>query len=301
MLFSGAELIGRRVSDTLRQQSYVSNVTSYFATRAPALRSKDRHSALVLARTGNANANKANPHLDALITKLGTLGDNAASVRSGGQSGTNIALTTQIGKDLALVSIVAVPITVILLYFVFGGLLAALLPLAIAALAIMGTFAELHVLTFFTDVSTYAIDLNIALGLGLAVDYGLLYVNRYREERAHGLDVEEALARTSATAGRTVLFSGITVGLALTALLVFPVYFLRSFGYAGISVVVFAVLGALVVLPALLAALGDRVATRRRFHRHDTGASASVRGVWRRIGPRVARVRGIDARTTTSP
>jgi RND superfamily putative drug exporter len=299
---AAVESVGRQVTAELQHQPFASNVTSYFTTHTAALRSSDGRSALVLARVGNANANTINPHLKPLIASLSKLGGSAATVQSGGQSGATVALTEQIGKDLRLVSIVAVPITIILLYFVFGGALAVLLPLAIAVLAIMGTFAELHVLTFCTNVSTYAIDLNIALGLGLAVDYGLLYVTRYREEVARGLSTEDALARTAATAGRTVLFSGITVALALTALLVFPVYFLRSFGYAGISVVIFAVFGALVVLPALLAALGDRVATPRRIRRATTpaggvndadlhvagtGATRPPRRFWRIIATKV--------------
>lgn len=267
--------VGVKVTATLRGQPYVSNVTSYFATSAPALRSTDHRSALVLAYMQNEDAHKS--EVSSLLSTLSADGDQAALVQSGGETGTTSVLTTQIGKDLGLVSIVAVPITVVLLYFVFGGLLAAMLPLSVAAIAIMGTFAELRFLTMFTSVSTYAIDLNIALGLGLAVDYGLLYVTRYREEVGRGLSTGDAIARATATAGRTVLFSATTVALSLTALLVFPLYFLRSFAYAGIAVVVFAVLGALVVVPAMLAGLGARVSTRRgRGRARETATTPSA-------------------------
>ena len=215
------ERVGERVTTKLKSQSYVGNVTSYFATPAAGLRSTDHRSALVLAHVeqDGDKPNKALPHL---LDDLTSYGGDTATVQSGGETGTNVALTKQIGKDLAIVSIVAVPITVILLYFVFGGLLAALLPLGMAAFAMMGTFAELKLLTTFTNVSTYAIDLNIALGLGLAVDYGLLIITRYREEVSQGWALPDAISRAINTAGRTVLFSAITVALSMTALLALP-------------------------------------------------------------------------------
>ena len=113
-------------------------------------------------------------------------GGAAATVQGGGSSATGSEITTQVKKDLLLVSVVAIPITTLLLYFAFASLLVALLPLVVAMLAIMGTFAELRVLTAFTSVSTYAVDLTIALSLGLAMDYSLLLINRYREEVGRG-------------------------------------------------------------------------------------------------------------------
>ena len=114
-------------------------------------------------------------------------------------------------------------------------------------------------LTHVTDVSIFAINLTTALGLGLGIDYALLMVSRFREELAAGRDVADAVARTTATAGRTIAFSALTVAAALSAMLVFPVYFLKSFAYAGVGVTIFAALSALIVLPALLAVLGHRV------------------------------------------
>jgi RND superfamily putative drug exporter len=247
----------------LSQESYVSNVTSYFSTPIAGLRSIDNRSALILAHI-QTDGDAPNANTQPLLKKLSSYGGHVALVQGGGETATNTALTSQVGKDLLLVSIVAVPITLILLYFVFGGIRALLLPLGVAGVAIMGTFATLKILTTFTSVSTYAIDLTIALGLGLAIDYSLLIVRRYREEVANGQQISDAIARTTATAGRTVLFSALTVALSMTALLVFPLYFLRSFAYAGIAVVAFAVLGALIVLPAMLAGAGARLSVSRR-------------------------------------
>ncbi|MGI3780621.1 MAG: MMPL family transporter, partial [Janthinobacterium lividum] len=250
---------GRAVTHDVTSQPYASQIQSYFTKPTADLRSTDGRSAVVLAKVDSGPDATPDPGVDELIDRIEGESTGQVLVRVGGQTGANLALTNQIGKDLALVSIVAVPVTVVLLYFVFGGILAAALPLAVTVIAVLGSFATLHLLTEFTPVSTYAIDLTIALGLGLAVDYGLLIVSRFREEAALQDDPYEALARSLATAGRTVLFSGVTVALALTALLVFPVYFLKSFGYAGIAVVVFAVAGALVVLPALIAAAAPRL------------------------------------------
>ena len=120
---------------------------------------------------------------------------------------------------------------------VFGGLLAASLPLFVGVLAVLGTFLSLYVMGSLMDVSVYAINLTTALGLGLAIDYSLFIVSRYREELRNGRTVEQAGVRTVETAGRTIAFSGLTVAVSLSALLVFPQYFLRSFAYAGIAVV----------------------------------------------------------------
>jgi len=154
-------------------------------------------------------------------------------------------------------------ITVILMILVFGSLVAALLPLAIGVLAIFATFAALDLLTHVTSVSVFAINLATGLGLGLGMDYALLMVSRFREELAKDVDVGDAVARTMATAGRTIAFSALAVASALSAMLVFPVYFLKSFAYAGVGVTIFSAASALLVLPALLTVLGRRVNSGR--------------------------------------
>ena len=145
------------------------------------------------------------------------------------------------------------------LVWVFGGLLAAAVPLAVGGFAILGSMAVLRAVTYVTDVSIYALNLTVALSLALAIDYTLLIVSRFRDELADGADRNEALIRTMATAGRTVLFSAMTVALSMVAMLLFPMYFLKSFAYAGVAVVAFAAVTAVVVTPAAIVLLGDRL------------------------------------------
>ncbi|MHB8497192.1 MAG: MMPL family transporter [Acidimicrobiales bacterium] len=278
--------VGKRVTAALRSNPDISNVTSYWTVPAATLRSDNGKAALILAHV-QGSQNQVDSRTKTLLATLTSYGGAAASVQGGGDSAASSEVTTQVEKDLLLVSVVAVPITVLLLYFAFASLLAALLPLAVSALAIMSTFAELRVLTVFTPVSTYAVDLTIGLGLGLALDYSLLLTNRYREEVALGWDSRAAIARAVETAGRTIVFAGLAVALAFTALLVFPLYFLQSFAYAAVAVVVFAVLGALFVMPALLDVFGDRLARKARKVAKSTGTGGESR-FWRRLATSVA-------------
>jgi len=183
--------------------------------------------------------------------------DGVTSVLVGGPAG--IDLGQQTTADVVLAESIAIPVVLILLVLVFGSAVAALLPMVVALISIVGSFAILNGLTQFTDVSIFAINLVTALGLGLGVDYALLFVSRYREELRAGATPREGVVNTLMTAGRTIAFSAITVLAALSAMLVFPPCFLKSFAYAGIAVVAVAALAALVVLPALLVVLGERV------------------------------------------
>ena len=151
------------------------------------------------------------------------------------------------------------PVLLILLLVIFGSLAAASLPVAIGGVAILGSFTVLRLLTMATTVSIYSVNITTILGLGLGIDYGLFMVTRFREELRRQPTVEQAVARTVATAGRTVAVSGVTVAVALTSLMLFPVDFLRSMGYGGVATVAVDMLAALTVLPALLAVLGHRV------------------------------------------
>ena len=148
---------------------------------------------------------------------------------------------------------------------VFGSLVAALLPLAVGVFAVVGTLLVLLLLTLFTDISVFALNLTTAMGLGLGIDYSLFIVSRYREELAKGVSTNVAVGRSMQTAGRTVLFSAGTVMVSLSALAVFDVPYLRSFAYAGVAVVALGGFAAVVVLPAVLAALGPRVEKGRIF------------------------------------
>ncbi len=276
---------GRQLAQTLAAEPDVTDVISYFETRAPSLRSEDAASGLVLAHI-EGDESQVTARSEHVIEKYA--GDRGAvSVLAGGPAGINHDVTNQVTRSLAIAEAIAVPLTLILLLFAFGSLVSALLPLAVGGVAILGTFAELYLLGSVTDVSIFAINLTTALGLGLGIDYALFIVSRFREQLAAGDDVPTAVARTVATAGRTVIYTAVAVMAALAALLVFPLYFLRSFGYAGIGVVAIAALGALVLLPALLAVLGHRVnAGRVRWTRSaERGASPQSRLIGSQASP----------------
>ncbi len=203
-----------------------------------------------------------------------------AEVHVSGFGAVTKAINETIEHDIIRAEIVAVPLVVLLLVFVFGSLVAAGLPLFVGGLAIVGSFFVIWVGSQFTDVSIFALNLITGLGLGLGIDYSLLVVNRFREERAAGNDVGTAVANTVASAGKTVLFSGLTVALVLVSMVFFPQYFLQSFALAGVAVVLFAVLGAAVAVPAMLNLLGDRV-NRLRLIRRDLTPKDT--GFWEKI------------------
>ena len=178
---------------------------------------------------------------------------------AGGVGVVGNALTEKISKDLSISEAISIPATFILLVFVFGALTASSMPLVVGVAAILGAFFILFLISLFTSVSIYALNLTTGMGLGLGIDYALLMVNRFREELHHGKDVEEAIINTLKTAGKTVFYSGLTVFVTLLSLTFFPLSFLKSFGYAGVSVVALAVAGALFGLPPILAIIGPKV------------------------------------------
>ncbi|MBV8294512.1 MAG: MMPL family transporter, partial [Mycobacterium sp.] len=192
----------------------------------------------------------------------------------------NAQITEQAQRDVLVMESIAVPLSFIALVWVFGGLLAAALPVAIGAVAILGSLAVLRVLTLATHVSIFALNLTTALGLALAIDYTLLIITRFRDELAGGATRDDALVRTMATAGRTVLFSATTVVLSMAAMILFPMYFLKSFAYAGIATVAFTAIAAVVVTPAAIVLLGDRL------------DSLDMRQLTRRLLARPERIRG---------
>src|SRR5215475_2914076 len=211
------------------------------------------------------------------------------TVRAGGQIPTESAISKQVTSDIGRAEGISMPALLILLLIIFGSLAAASLPLAIGGIGILGSFAALRLLTLATSLSIYSINITTILGLGLAIDYGLFMVGRFREELGRQPSVEDALARTVATAGRTVAVSGITVAMALASLLLFPEVFLRSMGYGGVATVLVDMVAALTVLPALLAVLGPRVNAlriRRSAGRTRTAGSA---GGWYRLASSVMR------------
>jgi RND superfamily putative drug exporter len=286
--------LARRVTAQLAARGDVESVASYWNGHAAALRGQDGRSALItmyVEGDDEASANAAK----AITAEFASTG-GAADISAGGTLAVNADIVHGVAKSLGRAEAFAVPITLLLLVLAFGSVLAALLPLAIGLFAVAGTFAELAVLGRITPVSIYAIDLTTALGLGLGVDYSLLMINRFREELRQaaggpGDTVRAAVIATMRTAGRTILFSATTVATALAALLVFPIYFLRSFAYAGIGVVAIAMLASLIVLPALLATFGTRLARvrRPRLRRSPAPAPAGESLFWRRVATTVMR------------
>lgn len=247
----------KALTDRLAAEPGVTGVRSYWTTGSPTLRTDDGRSALVLAHLEGRETATADT-LDRIAPDY--RGDQGGlDVRVGGMAAVQHDIQTTISEDLVRAELIALPITLLILVVVFGSAVAALLPLAVGLFAMFGTNAVLRAVASATDVSVFALNLTTVLGLGLAVDYGLFVVRRYREELAGGADVPTAVAATLRTAGRTVLFSALTLAVSLAAMLVFPQYFLRSFAYAGIPVVLLAAVGALVVLPAALVLLGHRV------------------------------------------
>jgi RND superfamily putative drug exporter len=249
---------GSALTRQLASQPGVTQAASYWSLdNAPPLRSKDGSTGLVFGRIpGNQNhANDVMKKLSPLFTRQ----DGVVQVRVGGFAEVFRQVTSQVQKDLKKAELIAIPLSMVLLLFVFRGAVASALPLAVGGLAVVGTMFALRVIAATTEVSVFALNLTTGMGLALGIDYSLLIVSRYREEFGNCLSREEAIVRAVETAGRTVVFSGVTVAAAMTALLVFPLVFLRSFAYAGIPVLALAVVGAVVVLPALLAVLGPRV------------------------------------------
>lgn len=256
---------GRKLTTDLRAEPEVQDVQSYWPYRIPQLRASDSSSALIAVQLEGVSNETGVGALDVVDRYAKT--DDTLKVEAGGLVGANRDINNEVQEGLTRSELIAIPLTLVLLVIAFGALVAALLPLIVGIIAIAGTLAVLCVLGSITDVSIYALNLTTAMGLGLSIDYALLIVSRYREELANGCEPEAAVVKTMSTAGRTIVFSGATVAVALAALLVFPTFFLRSFAYAGIAVVVVAMFGAIVVLPAVLALLGRRVDKFKMFGR----------------------------------
>ncbi|NUV89578.1 MMPL family transporter [Streptomyces sp. KAI-26] len=267
-----------RITERLAGEPGISGVTSYWQTEAPALRAEDGREALIAARIGG-DETEAGETLERIAPDFaGESGPVTVSV--GGPVAVQHEMQTIIQEDLLRAELIALPVTLVLLVMVFGSAVAALLPLLVGIVAILGTNAVLRGLTEFTDVSVFAMNLTTALGLGLAIDYALFIVRRFREELDAGADTRTAVGTTLRTAGRTVLFSALTVAVSLSAMLVFPQYFLRSFAYAGIAVVLLAAAAALILLPAAFMLLGHRVNAldlRRLLRRgRKSGSGAAI-------------------------
>jgi RND superfamily putative drug exporter len=277
--------------DTLHTQPGVASVTSYYSTQSPRLLSRDGHetfAAVQLAATDRQAKERDYKTLKPLMTSP------TLQVSVGGDLAVNDAVNAQVSADLERAEMLSFPVLAVLLVIVFAGLVAAGLPLVIGGVAILGAFAALRLLTGVTPISIFAVNVVTVLGLGLAIDYALFIVTRFREELdVSAGDTRRALERTLATAGRTVLFSGLTVSVSLLGLLLFPEGFLRSMGLGAISAVLVAMLAALILLPALLAILGRRVnsLSLQRVFRRSAAArpNREAHGAWYRLSQFVMR------------
>jgi RND superfamily putative drug exporter len=273
---------GTDISKRVAAIDGVGMVISYWtAENAPALRSTDSKLALITVVVNHHDDDVASQVMDEFDGRQGPV-----DVSVGGALAVNDQVSSFIQEDLARAEFIAVPITMVLLVLIFGSFTAALLPLLIGGISIAGTFLVLDLVSRVTDVSVFSINLITGLGMGLGIDYALLVVSRFREELASGITVDEAVHRTVRSTGRTIVFSGLTVALALSSMLVFPLYFLRSFAYAGVAVVLLAVLAAVVTLPALLAVLGPKVDSLAVLKR---SVKPSEDGLWGRTARRIMR------------
>jgi putative drug exporter of the RND superfamily len=289
-----ARAAATEIVENLDQSSYVANVTSAWTVPPAAaadLTSRDGKTGLIVAGLtgGENNAQKyAKTLADELVHDRDGL-----TIRAGGIAIVYAQINTQSERDLLLMESIAIPLSFLVLVWVFGGMIAAAVPMAVGAFAIVGSMAVLRLITFSTDVSIFALNLSMAMGLALAIDYTLLIISRYRDELANGVPRDRALIRTMSTAGRTVLFSATTVALSMGAMILFPMYFLKSFAYAGIATVTFAAGAAVIVTPAAIWLLGDRLEglnVGRLFRRViDPGPKPVERQFWYRCAKFVMR------------
>jgi RND superfamily putative drug exporter len=278
---------GLRITERLGQEEGIVSASSYWSLGIPGelnpLRSEDGSQALIFGsvegdldkkvKVAEEISDEYTEETDAVVTQVTGRSEVARQVSETAE------------KDLQRSELLTAPVTFVALIIVFGGVVAALLPLAVGILAVIGTLLILTVLVSATEVSVFALNLTTGLGLGLAIDYSLFVVSRYREELAAGASTNVAVGRTMQTAGRTVVFSAGTVMISLAALLLFPVTYLRSFAYAGVAVVFLAAIASVIVLPAILAVLGPRVESLRIFKVKDPGED----GFWGRQAERVMR------------
>jgi RND superfamily putative drug exporter len=292
-----ASAVGTEIAAALRKSPYVFNVASPWTeppSAAARLKSTDGTAGLIVANL-KGGENDAQKYARTLADQLAQDRDGV-TVRAGGGAMIYAQINHQNQHDLLLMESIAIPLSFAVLVWVFGGLLAAALPIALGGLAIVGSMAVLRLIALGTDVSIFAMNLTTALGLALAIDYTLLIISRYRDELAEGAAPDEALVRTMTTAGRTVLFSAITVALSMAAMVLFPMYFLKSFAYAGVATVTFVAIAAIVVTPAAIALLGPRLdaldlrrGLRRLLRRPEPIARPVEQGFWYRSTAFVAR------------
>jgi trehalose monomycolate/heme transporter len=259
---------------------------TYWSTGSRQFVSASGHQTYAVIEMAGATDTARQASYDAIKAQLSAPG---LRTQVGGAVPTNETIDQQTTASITRAEGLSFPILLILLLLIFGSLTAALLPLAIGALGILGSFTVLRLLTIVTGVSVFSLNITTILGLGLGIDYGLFLVGRFREELHRQGSVEDAVARTVATAGRTVAVSGVTVAIVLASLMLFPELFLRSMGYGGVATVLVDMLAALIVLPALLAVLGPKVNSLRIRRSVQRPPAAEGSGGWYRLAHSVMR------------
>jgi trehalose monomycolate/heme transporter len=266
--------------DRAAQDPGVERVTSFYGTGAPQFVSRDgtRTFAVISLHGDDAEKETALERIEPLLQAEG------ATVQFGGFVPAGTAINHAVESGLQRAELIAFPITAVLLFFIFGSLVSAAVPLLLGALAIVMSLAVLRIIAGFTDVSIFAVNIVTVMGLGLAIDYALFIVNRYREELPR-LGVEGAVVRAIGTTGRAVAFSGVTVAASLVGLFVFPQMFLRSMALGGIAVALMTIAINITLLPALIGALGHRIDAVRLpwVARRVARAEASERSFWHRV------------------
>ena len=260
-------------------------------TQAASLASKDGHAAVALINLKDESVAAAK-YYEALRASVRS---DVLAIGATGYVPINHDFNTTLEADLQRAEVVSLPLALILLLIVFGTVVAALLPLGVGMLAVVGGLAATFALSHVTDVSQYALNIVTLIGLGVAIDYSLFIVNRFREELARGATVENAVARSLATAGRAITFSGLTVAIGLAGMFFYQGTFLSSMGYAGALVVAIAVFYGLTFLPALLSILGPRIDSWRlselirRVMRRPIAPPSTGPGLWHRLAVGVMR------------
>jgi putative drug exporter of the RND superfamily len=277
-----------QVAAELRAQPEVAAVRSFSTTRNPAMVARDRSSTYVLAYF-KPLSDKA---LKSVAQQIEGRFAGQSDVKLGGSAVASAQVNTKVSHDLEHAELLAFPFIFLLSLLFFRSLLAALLPPLLGGLAIVFTFFALRIVASFVDVSVFALNFVTGMGLGLAIDYSLFMVSRYREESARSGFGAQALTRTLQTAGRTIVFSSLTIAAAMASLMVFPQSFLYSMGIAGALVALLAATLALTVLPALLSVLGPRInafAPKRLQRAAEREARPAERGAWYRLSRLVMR------------
>src|SRR5450755_4764712 len=281
--------------------SKVESYASYWSTGSRRFVSANGRQTYAVIELAGASDTARQSSYDAIKTDLSGPGLTAAGLSAAGQPTaglrsqvggvvpTNETIDQQTTANITRAEGLSFPVLLILLLVIFGGLAAACMPLAIGALGILGSFTALRLLTLVTGVSVFSLNITTILGLGLGIDYGLFLVSRFREELHRRDSVAGAVSRTVATAGRTVLVSGVTVAIVLASLMLFPETILRSIGYGGVATVLVDMIAALTVLPALLAVLGPKVNSLRIRRSVQRPPAAENSGGWYRLAHSVMR------------